>query len=233
VKSPLVAAIGSANTWPEDAAMLDRWTLRASVQYLPAGMRRQLLTFSAPSLAPIATLSDLEDAHTALASITWSSAALDTLDLILSDLDEAGIAVSDRRLRASEKIARAATLLRLGTAVEPEDLEALQFVLWTIPEHASTAAQKVVMRANPVGARLDAILSETDEVTRAAIDAGTRLDAATKLQVILDEAKKLAAQPGQNGRASKVVTYVHNEHVRIQGAILGLSPEKIEKMLAA
>jgi len=90
-----------------------------------------------------------------------------------------------------------------------------------------------VARANPVGARLDALLAETDEVTRAAIDAATRLDAATKLATILEEAKKLAAQPGQNGRASNVVTYVKNEHVRIQGAILGLSPAKIEQMLSA
>ena len=69
VQSPLVSAVGSANTWPEDAAMLDRWTLRANVQYLPASMRRALLTFTLPPFLPAATLADLEHANAATRSI--------------------------------------------------------------------------------------------------------------------------------------------------------------------
>jgi MoxR-like ATPase len=232
VKSPLVAAIGSANTWPEDAAMLDRWTLRASVQYLSAGMRRKLLAFNAPAMQSVSTLSDLADANAATQAMPWGAEAIETLDLILNDLDEAGIAVSDRRLRASDKIARAAAVLRGGSEVEPGDLETLQWVLWSVPDQASTAAAKIVARANPVGARLDAMLAEVDEVVRAAVDSPTRLDAATKVEAILKEAREMAKQPGANGRESKVVQYIKNEHVRIQGAILGLSPEKIEMMLA-
>lgn len=233
VKSPLISAIGSANTWPEDAAMLDRWLLRASVQYLPASMRRQLLTFAAPALTSIVDLADLEMAHIASRALTWTSEAFETLDLILGDLDEAGIAVSDRRLRAADKIVKAHAFMRGGTDVEPGDLEPLQFVLWSVPDQAAIAAQKVVTRANPVGAKLDAMLAEADEITRAAIDAGTRLDAATKLEALVKEAKKVAAEPGSNGRAAKVVTFITNEHMRVQGAILGLSAEKIERMLAS
>jgi MoxR-like ATPase len=233
VKSPLVTAIGSANTWPEDAAMLDRWLLRASVQYLPASMRRQLLVFTAPALVPAITLADLEAAHAASRALGWTSEAYETLDAILGDLDEAGIAVSDRRLRASDKIVKAHALLRGGTDVEPGDLEPLQWVLWSVPDQAAMAAQKVMMRANPVGAKLDAMLSEADEIVRAAVDAGTRLDAATKLEALVKEAKKVAAEPGANGRAAKVVTFITNEHMRVQGAILGLSADKIERMLAS
>lgn len=233
VKSPLVAAIGSANTWPEDAAMLDRWTLRAQVNYLPAGMRRALLAFQVPVLVPVITLADLDAANGASKLLPWSAAALDVLDQILNDLDEAGIAISDRRLRASEKIAKAAAMLRGGTDVQPGDLESLQWVLWSMPDQAAVAAQKIVSRANPLGARLDGMLAEVDELTRAAVDGPTRLDAATKLESILTEAKALASQPGANGRAAKCVTYIHNEHVRIQGKILGLSPAKIEAMLNA
>lgn len=233
VKSPLISAIGSANTWPEDAAMLDRWLLRASVQYLPHSMRRQLLTFSAPALAPVVSLADLDAAHMAAKALAWTREALDTLDAILGDLDEAGIAVSDRRLRASDKIVKAYAFLRGGTDVEPGDLEPLQWVLWSVPDQAAAAAQKVMIRANPVGAKLDAMLAEADEITRAAVDAGTRLDAATKLESLVKEAKKIASEPGSNGRAAKVVTFITNEHIRLQGAILGLSPEKIERMLAS
>lgn len=232
IKSPLVAAIGSANTWPEDPAMLDRWTLRASVQYLTAGQRRQLLTFNAPMSTPIATLTDLEAANAALKSIPWSSAALSTLDEILNDLDEAGIAVSDRRLRSSDKIARAAALLRGGTDVQSIDLEALQWVLWSVPDHAPIAAQKVVTRANPVGAKLDAMLSEVDELVRKAVDAATRVDAMTKIDVILKEAKAFAAD-NQGPRTTKAVKFIEREHSRLQLTIAGLSPEKIEALMSA
>jgi MoxR-like ATPase len=233
VKAPLVAAIGSANTWPEDAAMLDRWTLRANVQYLSAGNRRSLLTFAPPVLKTVATLADLDAAHDMAKSIKWAPGTLDVLEMILADLDEAGITVSDRRLRSADKIARAAAVLRGSSEVETMDLETLQWVLWSVPDQAPIAGQKVVARANPVGARLDSMLAEVDEVKRAAVDAPTRIDAATKIGAILAEAQKLAAKPGQNGRAAKVVKYVQNEHIRIQGAILGLPADKIEAMLAA
>lgn len=233
VKAPLVAAIGSANTWPEDAAMLDRWTLRASVQYLGAGMRRQLLTFAPPQLVPVTTLADLDAAHAASRALTWSPAAFNTLDEILNDLDEAGIAVSDRRLRSGDKIARAAAIMRGSQTVEALDLEALQWVLWSVPDQAAVAAQKVVGRANPLGAKLDTLLAETDELMRSVVDAATRLDAVQKIEAILKEAKSLANQPGANGRAAKAVKYVNTAHVRLQAQIMGLSPEKIELMLGA
>lgn len=233
VKSPLISAIGSANTWPEDAAMLDRWLVRASVAYLPASMRRQLLTFIAPNIAPVVSVADLDAAHMASRLLSWNADAFATLDLILSDLDEAGIAISDRRLRAADKIVKAHAFMRGGTEVEPGDLEPLQWVLWSLPDQAATAAQKVMVRANPVGAKLDTLLAEADEITRAAIDAATRLDAATKLEALVKEAKKVAAEPGANGRAAKVVKHITNEHMRVQGAILGLSQDKIEKMLAS
>lgn len=231
VHSPLISAIGSANTWPEDAAMLDRWLLRASVQYLPPSMRRALMTFSAPVPVPAINVLGLDSAHLASRKLGWTSDAFDTLDAILRDLDEAGISISDRRLRASDKIVKAHALLRGGTDVEPIDLEPLQWVLWSVPDQAATAAQKIVTLANPVGAKLDAMLSEADEIVRAAIDSTTRLDAATKLDALVKEAKQVANQPGANGRAAKVVKHLANEHVRIQGAILGLSSDKIEMML--
>lgn len=227
VKAPLVAAIASANTWPEDAAMLDRWLLRADVRYLPASQRRQLLAFSSPAIVPVLTLADLDAAHHAMRAIPWSSDAIDMLDAILSDLDEASIAVSDRRLRASDKIAKSAALLRGAVEVEPTDLEVLQWVLWSVPDHAATAAQKVMARANPVGAKCDAMLGEVDELLRAAIDSATRLDASAKIEMVMKEAQDLARQPGASAKIAGVAKYIKQEHMRLQGRILGLSEDKI------
>lgn len=232
VRVPLVSAIGSANTWPEDAAMLDRWLIRASVQYLSASQRRTLLTFAPPTLTSCCTLADLEAAQQAARSLVFESATYDVLDQILGDLDEAGISVSDRRLRASTKIAQASAFLNGHATVQPSDLEPLQFVLWTVPDQAPVAAQKVVARANPLGAKLDELLGVADEIVRAAIDSTSRLDAVTKLDSLLREAKQIASQPGANGRAAKVVKFIEREHTRINMRILNMSEEKIARILA-
>lgn len=227
IRSPLITAIGSANTWPEDAAMLDRWTLRASVHYLTPGMRRQLLAFAPPVASFVATLADLDAAHAAMGSVTWSPVAYEILDAILGDLDEAGVAVSDRRLRAGEKIARAAVVVRGGHEVEPFDLEALQWVLWSLPDQAPMAAQKVMARANPVGAKLDAMLAEVDELLRAAVDSATRLDASAKIEAVMKEAQQMAREANASPKVQGVSKYIAQEHMRLQGKILGLSEDKI------
>jgi MoxR-like ATPase len=232
IAAPLVTAVGSANSWPEDAAMLDRWLLRATVAYLAPSQRRQLLTFAPPTMAPAISLADLKAAQVAARSIQWSNEAYDVLDQILADLDEAGISVSDRRLRASAKVAQAQAVINGHDRVYPIDLEPLQFVLWSVPDQAAVAAQKVVARANPMGAKLDEMLAEADEVARSATDAATRLDAATKLESLLKEAQKVAAQPGANGRAAKVVKYIEREHFRIQARALNLPEAKVAAMLA-
>jgi MoxR-like ATPase len=231
VKVPLIAAIGSANTWPEDAALMDRWLIRATVNYLTPSHRRALLKFAAPVLAPCTTLAEIKAAHTLALSLAWDVETDDTLDLILSDLDEAGITVSDRRLRASIKIAAACAVLNGHTSVQPIDLEPLQFVLWSVPEQAASAAAKIVGRANPLGAKIDELLITADEVVRAAIDAPTRLEAATKLESLLKEAKAIVKQGG-NGKAAKVVKYIEREHQRVQARALGISEDRIAKMFA-
>ena len=105
-------------------------------------------------------------------------------------------------------------------------------MLWSVPDQAPVAAQKVVARANPLGAKLDDLLATADELSRGAIDAATRTDAAVKLDELLKEARTIANQPGANGRAAKVVRYIEREHTRIHGRILGMSEEKLAKLLA-
>jgi MoxR-like ATPase len=233
VKAPLVSAIGSANTWPDDAALLDRWLLRATVNYLAPNQRRSLLTFVPPVLTSACTVDDLADAHRAATSLPWDATTFDTFDEMLGDLDEAGISVSDRRLRASAKIAAASALLNDHATVYPIDLEPLQHVLWSTPEQAATAAQKIVARANPLGAKLDTLLAEADEITRAAVDATSRIDAVAKLDALLKEARQIANTPGANGRAKRVVNHITREHTRVQARALSIPEDKIAKMLAA
>jgi MoxR-like ATPase len=230
VQAPLVSAIGSANTWPEDAALLDRWLLRRVVRPISSTGREALLWSSLPAVSPVVTLSDLAAAHTAAAALPVSDAAKEALAEILDALAGAGIRPSDRRCRAAVKIARAAAVLDGANEVQRAHLEPLSMVLWDQPEQAEQATEIVTRIANPVGARLIELLRECDEAAQSAGSAAdTRVAAAQKLGDILAEAKKLVGP--DNGRAAKVVKHVQREHVRLQALMLGIDASKAEALL--
>lgn len=231
VKAPLVSAIGSANTWPEDAAMLDRWLLRRVVRPVSPVGRETLLWATLPAVEPVVSLADLSIANELALGLPVSNEAKVTLAEMLDALAGAGIRPSDRRCRAAVKIARAAAVLEGASEVQRPHLEPLSMVLWDQPEQAEQATEIVTRLANPQGARLIGLLRECDEAVQSSgTGADTRVAAAQKLGDILAEAKKLAAL-STNGRATKVVKYVQREHVRLQALMLGIDPAKAESLL--
>ena len=234
VAAPLVSAIGSANTWPEDAAMLDRWLLRVHVRPVSPSGRTALLWAELPDVAPTVTLGDLATAHVASLALPVSDAARVALSDILDALAEHGIRPSDRRCRAAVRVARAAAVLAGAPEVAPAHLEALGMVLWNDPEHAETAESTVTAVANPTGAKLAELLRETDDaISAAGSTPDGRLGAISRLADILKAAEKVAADPAANGRAAKTLAYIRREHVRLQAAALGISPERAAELLGA
>lgn len=197
VQAPLVTAIGSANSWPEDAAMMDRWLLRATVNYLPPSERRELLTFAPPPMAAVLTLAELAEATAASKRLAWSTAAAAAFDNILADMDDAGIQVSDRRLRASDKIARAAAILNGRTdEIMPGDLAALQFVLWNNPEQAPKATEIVLTHAAPLGGKLQSVMAEAMDLDKEAkTNPVERPTVLAKLSALVSEVAALEALP--------------------------------------
>ncbi len=232
VKAPLVSAVGSANTWPEDAAMLDRWLLRRVVRPVSPGGRDTLLWGELPTVAPVLTLEELAAAHAAALALPIADTARVAFGEILDTLGGAGIRPSDRRCRAAVRVARAAAVLAGADAVERSHLEPLSMVLWSQPDQADQATEIVTRLANPQGARIIELLRETDEAVQGAgADAAARMAAIQKLGDILAEAQKVAQLAGANGRAAKAVQHIRREHVRLQAAALGLDPAKAEALL--
>lgn len=232
VRAPLVSAVGSANTWPEDAAMLDRWLLRRVVRPVSATGRETLLWGDLPTVPPTVTLEELAEAHAAALALPVTDAARAALGDILDALGAAGIRPSDRRCRAAVRVARAAAVLEGAAAVERHHLEPLTMVLWSQPDQADQAAEIVTRLANPQGARIIELLRETDEAVQSAgADPAARIAAIQKLGEILAEAQKVAAQASANGRAAKAVKHIRREHVRLQAAALGLDPAKADALL--
>jgi MoxR-like ATPase len=235
VKAPLRCCIGAANTWAESAdqhAILDRWLIRLEIRQISPAGRERLLYDDLPAVAPALTLADLDAAHAASAKLPVSAAARACLGQILDELAAAGIRPSDRRARAAVKVARAAAQIAGAAEVLPGHLECLRDVLWDVPgEQAAKAAEIVVRLANPVGAKLNALLAECDEVaTGAAKDAAARLAAIKKLEEGEKACTGLAKEG--NGRASKVLAHIRQERVRLQAAALGIDPEKAAALLS-
>lgn len=233
VHCPLISCIGAANTWAESAdqsAILDRWLIRRTVRPVsPAGEAR-LLFDTFPAVTPVCTLADITAAQAQAQALTVAQDAKDALQQILAELRDAGICPSDRRKRASLKVARAAAVLEGSAEVQPHHLESLVDVLWDDPHEQPAKAAEIVTRiANPVGAKLNAILAEVSQITSDCRDAATRVAAIKKLEDCEKQAGKLAGEG--NGRAAKCLAYVKGERIKLQAAALGIDPAKAAALL--
>lgn len=238
IACPLRVAVAASNEWPntdeaqELGAVFDRFTIRVRVRPVSPAGRDRLLYDALPTVAPCATLADLDAAAAAAARIPVGDAARAALAQILDELSAAGIRPGDRRCRKAVGIARAAAAIDGAAEVAPAHLEDLQDVLWADPEQADKAAEIVTRIANPTGARITEILRAVDETVRSAgQDAAARMAAIRKIEESEREVAKLA--PSGNGRAKAAQQYVRGERIRLQAAALGIDPAKVAAMMGA
>lgn len=238
VQAPLIAAVGAANTWPEDAAMLDRWLVRRVVKPISRGSLGRLMWDVLPGVSAVADLADLTQAHADAMALPVSSAAREALADAVSELASEGIRPSDRRLRASVRIARASAVLNGAAEVEPEHLTALADVLWNRPEDAGKAGDIIRRVANPTLARLTQLLANADEVVETAKaasgDAAVRIESIQKLNEMLKESEGLRGKKGtydKNGRAAHITTYIRRQAAELQAIALGMDPAKATALM--
>lgn len=233
VRVPLLCAVGATNSWPDSqhqAAALDRWLIRRTVRPVSPQGRERLLYEELPPVTPAVSLADLDGAHAAAMALPISDEAKATLANIFGELAAAGIRPSDRRCRKSISVARAAAYLDGAAQVEPAHLECLGDVLWDDPAEQPQKCADIVSRiSNPVGARLNELIREVDEIVTGATDSAARIGALKKIEACEKEANKLTASG--NGRAAKCLAYISQERVRIQAAALGISADKVAAML--
>lgn len=233
VQVPLMTAVGATNTWPDNAhqqALFDRWLIRRAIRPVSPQGRSRLLFDDLPAVTPQATLAELLDAQHEVDEATISDAAQQCMSKIMEELHVAGIRPSDRRCRKSLQVARAAAVLAGESTVEPHHLECLGDVLWDEPNEQPEKASGIVSQlANPVGAKLNEILREVDQLVSAITDQSERLAAVKKLEQCEKDVEKL--QTTGNGRAGKCLMYVRRERVRLQAAALGIDPKRAEALM--
>ncbi len=235
IHCPLRLAIGASNEWPssedgqELGAMFDRFLVRKIVRPVSPAARDRLRYDTLPDVSPCCTLADIDNAAGRASVMPIAEAAKETFRQIDAELRSAGINPSDRRTRKAVGIARAAAFLAGDGEVKPAHLECLGDVLWDAPEQADKTAEIVCRIANPVGARLNELLREVDQIVSEAIDAAARMAAIKKIETSEKEAEKLCVDG--NGRAKTVLQHVRRERVRLQAAALGIDPAKAEALL--
>jgi MoxR-like ATPase len=235
---PLRLAIAASNEWPsaedgqELGAIFDRFLIRRVVRPVSPQGRARLLYDVLPAVAPCITLDEIDAAADEAAALGVGEDARTKLAEILDELAAAGVRPGDRRTRKAVGVARAAAWLAGAAEVETGHLECLADVLWADPEQAEKCAEIVTRIANPVGAALNEMLREIDEVvTSAGGDSADRMAAIKKLEDVEKRAKALSKEG--NGRAQKVVQHVRAERIRLQAAALGIDPAKAAQLLGS
>lgn len=233
---PLTAAVGATNMYPDSAhqaAIFDRWLIRRDVKPVSPRNRRRLMFDKLPEVKPVMDMPMFRQYQKDVDGVNFPDDVKDTLLGIVDELFAAGIRLSDRRLRKSESIARAAAVLDGCSEVQVKHLEPLGDVLWDDPREQPDKAREIVSRiANPVGARLNEILRAVDEILVNAVETDQKLAAIKKLEEAEKELTNIKAAGG-NGRADKCLSHVKRERVRMQVSAMGLDPAKAEKMMEA
>lgn len=221
---PLRLCVSASNEWPsaeggkELSAMFDRFLFRKTVRPITTEAGRDRLLWGGnhtPALSTTATVAELDDAAQEARAMPWTDEAKDALANILHEARREGIAPGDRRQYKAIGAANAYAWLCGSMDVHPDHLEVLAHVLWDDPQEQPGKLAEIVGRiANPVGMRVNALLSEAAEVVSktALTDMGQCIGASKKLAEVLKQLKTLNGDP----RAAKARDYVSSEIKRIK-----------------
>lgn len=215
-RSPLVSILTASNELPqaeELGPLYDRLLLRYEVGYMAdeANVTRLL---SRPPTARSAqngrahttrvSLDQIEEAQVEAAGVHLHEDAISVLLRIRSDLRQAGLVVSDRRLFQALGVIRAQAWLSGRSMAVDEDLEVLTHVLWTEPKDRRTVAERVLTHAAPASAKALELRDLAAEQRKIALEKRTTseqeaAEAMTKLKGLVESLVALRRDLHQRG----------------------------------
>lgn len=151
---PLLSLFGASNETPEDDslnALYDRFLLRVVVPPLTEDdSLRTLLDMGQPAVIATVTLAELEQAKRLAMATPLDNNAKDAIIEIKHALEAEGIAVSDRRWRATAKVVRAKAWLESEPSATSDSCESLVHVLWSDPAQQRVVERCVSKVCNPL-----------------------------------------------------------------------------------
>jgi MoxR-like ATPase len=159
---PLLSLFGASNETPEDdslGALYDRFLVRVTVPYITDDTSfRSLLDMGSTPVTATVSLDELAQAKTLAGAVVLDTSARDAIVEIKHSLEAEGIAISDRRWRATTKLVRAKAWLEGATTTCTDDCEVLVHALWSDPAQQRVVERCVAKVANPLV--LDAVRYE-------------------------------------------------------------------------
>lgn len=201
---PLYSAAGGSNEIPGDdaddaAAIWDRFVFR-----VPVGQVQETSSFvslvmddmtNRGTTIDFASLARVIDE--VVPDVLLTNEVADAFVALREKLLAEGITPSNRRWRQAAKAVKANAVLNGRTTAEPEDLEALQYVLWESPEQISIVTRHCLASGSPLAAIAMDALATLEDVNLRARDAAKENDSARKAGLGLDlnqECKRIIAE---------------------------------------
>lgn len=174
---PTISFIGASNELPDFQdpekevlrALYDRFSLKIITEYIQDKENRMRVlrakqTGSSPGTLTVITLPELEQMQREVRQVEIPDSINQTVDILLCELRDKGVFVSDRTFLNYGRIVQAEAWLHGRKAVGPGDLYILSHYLWDKPEDRPVVADALrSMLQNPLGDKLEALLADAYE----------------------------------------------------------------------
>jgi MoxR-like ATPase len=154
VAAPLQSLFAASNETPEDGsltALYDRFLLRVEVPYITDDdSMRELYTVDPTVPNAVITLEELTKAQAEVAAVPLTDSAIDAIINIKHELEQEGLAVSDRRWKQCAELLKARAYLDRDTEATDEHGTVLIHALWDEPKDQRIVERCVSKVCNPL-----------------------------------------------------------------------------------
>lgn len=166
---PLEVCVAASNELPqgeEMGALWDRFAIRLLIHRLQDDQNwKTMMRAKASPTVVMLTIAELKVEQAKAADLEIPDEVMDLLATIRRECDGAGFYVSDRKWVQISRLVRAQAHLRGHSAVQTEDLDILQHVLWSDDKQISQVRKLVMKHCNPIGEILVDIRDAVTEIS--------------------------------------------------------------------
>lgn len=247
---PLHSMFIASNEVPDDEslrAIYDRFPLRKIVNPINEGGNYvKMLAANGATPSKVITWGEIVQAADEVKQVKISTKVLEKMVDVKAQLAEKSIFPSDRRMKQSLSIVKAAAWMDSETEADQEHLQVLRFVLWDDPEHFPAVEEVALKCSNPLDSKIVSIMNDLSklnaELDRAIADPGdqenrqrTGAQIYEKIKLAKEElvgiSKEIKGSKKRSVKLSQAAEQVSGITKRMLNKIFDTSEEEIEEGL--
>lgn len=202
-------------------AFADRWLVKMRVHPLPTGSWDQLLFGNLATPQPVATVQDLDNAHSGAMALQFSNDAKEAYKEVMLKLMAEGIRPSERRCREGTKVCRAEAYLNGASQVEPIHLDILKYVLFQHEKQRAKCEEIVTKTCNPAAAALQEYIQAVAEILD---QSGDGEEGITNRLRKLDQIKNKVRSLQQSDKSHRLISQIDSEKMRLTNELYQVPP---------